>query len=302
MDSMIDYSPDLMGRTAVITGATSGIGLAAAILFSLHGARIIGIGRDPQRAEDARRIICKESPDARIDFFLADLSSQNQIHHLVEEIGQFFQENNINCLDILVNNAGTYSQHKILTEDGIEKTYATNHLAPFLLTQKLLPWLEKSPSGRVITVSSDSHYGMTIDPDDIANPRWYIGILAYAKSKLANILFTSEFNRRYGHTNVHAYALDPGLVKTNIAFKDQPAFSRLVWKIRRSAGDPPEKPARTILFLASEPSIQTSPENYWCNSKPKRCSQQAARSDLARMLWESSVQLCEGNSAVREIE
>jgi NAD(P)-dependent dehydrogenase (short-subunit alcohol dehydrogenase family) len=133
---------------------------------------------------------------------------------------------------------------------------------------------------------------MTIDPASIHNPDGYIGLLAYAKSKLANVLFTTEFNRRYTGTRVHAFAVDPGLVKTDIASKGQPAFSRFIWKVRSSAGDDPAVPARTILYLASEPSIQNSPEVYWCHSRPKRCSRQAARADLARYLWEISLKLC----------
>ena len=143
---------------------------------------------------------------------------------------------------------------------------------------------------------------MTIDPASIHNPEQYIGLLAYAKSKLANVLFTAEFNRRYAGTRVHAFAVDPGLVKTDIALKGQPAFSRFIWKVRSSAGDDPAVPARTILYLAAEPSIQNSAEIYWCNSHPKRCSRQAARADLARDLWEISLKLCSISGVYQENE
>ncbi len=288
----MNYSPALAGRTAVVTGATSGIGLAAIQLLALHGARVIGIGRNALRCRNAEACIRSVCPDASVSYLLADLSSQKQVRQLAVEIQAELDRYNQSSLDILVNNAGTYSQKKVLTEDGFEITFATNHLAPFLLTHELNPLLQKSSAGRVITTSSDSHYNMTIDPATIHNPAFYIGILAYGKSKLANVLFTAEFNRRNTGNRVHAYAVDPGLVKTNIALKGQPAFSRLVWKIRSSAGVEPEVPARTILFLASEPSIQYSQENYWCEQRPKRSSREAGRADLAYNLWETSTSLC----------
>jgi NAD(P)-dependent dehydrogenase (short-subunit alcohol dehydrogenase family) len=230
-----------------------------------------------------------------VTYLLADLSSQNQVRRLAENIRAELARAGSPCLDILVNNAGTYSQNKVLTEDGIEKTFATNLLASFLLTNSLLPELKLSPAGRVITISSDSHYNMTIDPAAIHNPNFFLGILAYGRSKLANILFTLEFNRRNKGSSVHAYAVDPGLVRTEIAFKDQPAFSRFIWKLRRSAGVEPEVPAGTILYLACEPSVQNSPENYWYNRKPKRCSREAADPVMAVKLWDISFRLCREN-------
>jgi NAD(P)-dependent dehydrogenase (short-subunit alcohol dehydrogenase family) len=292
MESMFDYTPALAGKTAVITGATSGIGLAAASLFTLHGARVIGIGRDALRCQKAEVFIRAACPDAEISYLLADLSSQKQIRQLALEIQNKLEKLKLPCLDILVNNAGTYSQRKILTEDGIEKTFATNHLAPFLLTHQLLPLLRKSNAGRVITVSSDSHYNMTIDPATINDPGFYVGLLAYARSKLANILFTAEFNHRNTASTLRAFAVDPGLVKTDIALKNQPALSRLIWKVRSSAGVEPSRPACTILYLASEPTIQNSPEIYWCDRQPKRCSYEAVRPDLAVKLWDTSNRLC----------
>ncbi len=292
MESMFDYTPALVGKTAVITGATSGIGLATAKLLALHGARIIGVGRDIQRGENARAVILDTCHDAQVTYLLADLSSQKQVRLLADSIRAELERQSAPSVDILVNNAGTYSEKKVLTEDGIEKTFATNHLAPFLLTRELFPLLRLSPAGRVITVSSDSHYNISINPDAVHNPSFYLGILAYAQSKLANVLFTAEFNRRFSGSRVHAYAVDPGLVRTDIAYKGQPAFSRFIWKLRRSSGVDPNVPARTILYLASEPSIQSSPENYWCDQKPKRSSRTAGDSTLAAKLWDTSLRLC----------
>jgi NAD(P)-dependent dehydrogenase (short-subunit alcohol dehydrogenase family) len=295
MESMFDYIPALAGKTAVITGATSGIGLATAKLFALHGARVIGVGRDVNRCRKAESEIREVCPDAQVTYLLADLSSLNQVRRLAEEIRAELVRTQSPCLDILVNNAGTYSQNKVLTEDGIEKTFAVNHLAPFLLTNSLLPDLQRSAAGRVITISSDSHYNMTIDPAEVHNPGFFLGILAYGRSKLANVLFTLEFNRRNKGSRVHAYAVDPGLVRTEIAFKGQPAFSRFIWKVRRSAGVEPEVPAGTVLYLACEPTVQNSTENYWYDRKPKRCSREAADPVMAVKLWDTSLNLCREN-------
>jgi NAD(P)-dependent dehydrogenase (short-subunit alcohol dehydrogenase family) len=282
----------LSGRTAVVTGATSGIGLATALTLAQNGACVIGIGRNAQRCQKAESEIRVAWPEAKIQFLLADLSSQSQVRSLARDSASELARLNTACLYVRVNNAGTYSQKKVTTTDGIELTFATNHLAPFLLTHKLLPLFKASPTGRVITVSSDSHYNATINPQTAANPSFYFGLQAYARSKLANVLFTAEFNRRMADSNVHAFAVDPGLVKTDIALKGQPLFSRLIWKLRSSAGVEPEVPARTILFLASDNSVQNSPENYWFNSRPKRCSPLAARPDLANELWQVSCKLC----------
>jgi len=288
MESMLNYRPALAGKLAVITGATSGIGLATAVLLAHHGARIIAVGRDANRCRNAEEDIRASCPEARISFLLADLASQKQVRRLAAEIRSL----DLPCLDILVNNAGVYSQKKVLTEDGIEKTFAVNHLAPFILTHELLPLLVRSSNGRVITVSSDSHYHLTLNPRVLHNPAFYLGILAYGQSKLANILFTAEFNRRNSKSFVHAYAVDPGLVKTDIALKDQPLLSRLIWKIRSSAGVDPQVPARTMLYRATDPSIQHSPENYWCDQRPQKASRQANDPALSRELWDTSSRLC----------
>ncbi|MEI8132628.1 MAG: SDR family NAD(P)-dependent oxidoreductase [Leptolinea sp.] len=282
----------LSGKTAVVTGATSGIGLAAALTLVQHGAYVIGIGRNQQRCLTAESEIKAAFPDAKIQYMVTDLSLQAQVRLLGKDISDHLSHLKSPGLDILVNNAGTYSQKKVMTGEGIELTFATNHLATFLLTNELLPQLKASPAGRVITISSDSHYNAKINPQTAYNPSFYFGLQAYARSKLANVLFTAEFNRRMAGENVHAFAVDPGLVRTDIALKGQPLFSRVIWKMRSSAGVEPEVPARTILFLASAPNLQNSPDNYWYDCQPKRCSPHAARPDLAQELWQISSKLC----------
>jgi retinol dehydrogenase-12 len=201
---------------------------------------------------------------------------------------------------VLVNNAGTYCGHKVITGDGVERTFAVNHLAPFLLTHLLLPILSASPLGRVITVSSDSHYHARIVPEKVSNPWFYFGLRAYSQSKLANVLFTAEFNRRNKTSSPRAFAVDPGLVNTDIGLKETGPLAGLAWKSRQRKGVKPEVPARTILHLAGGPSLQNSDEIYWKDSLPKQPNRSAFDPELARRLWEVSCKLCHINDYFTE--
>jgi NAD(P)-dependent dehydrogenase (short-subunit alcohol dehydrogenase family) len=165
---------------------------------------------------------------------------------------------------------------------------AVNHLAPFLLTNELLSLLLAAPDGRVITVSSDSHYRTWIDLNRLNSPLPYIGLWAYKVSKLANVLFTLELNRRLTGSTVRAFAVDPGLVNTGIAEKGGPGLSRLVWRFRRSSGTPPEVPARTILYLAGAPIPKENAAFYWRDLEPVLPSRQARDGRMAQALWELS--------------
>lgn len=163
-----------------------------------------------------------------------------------------------------------------------------------MLTHELLPLLESADTARVVTVSSDSHYGARLHWDDPQLRRRYNGLRAYGQSKLANVLFTCEFNQRlHPRSNVRAFAADPGLVKTDIGLKNQPPLVRWVWRIRRSAGVPAQESGKWVAFLASETSIQTSPEIYWKAGQPKKASPQAQDRDNARRLWAISEKMCD---------
>ena len=171
--------------------------------------------------------------------------------------------------------------------------WAVNHLAPFLLTHYLLPLLETSPQGRIVTVSSDSHFYGHINWSDPQLLRHYIGLQAYCNTKLANILFTNELNKRLiGTPNLRAFASDPGLVKTDIGMKGNPALIGFFWKLRRSMGTEPDVPAQGIAYLLTEPSIQNSPHVYWRDSHPKRSSRASMDMDSAARLWELSERMC----------
>jgi NAD(P)-dependent dehydrogenase (short-subunit alcohol dehydrogenase family) len=198
-----------------------------------------------------------------------------------------------NCLDALINNAGTFQYWLTLTPEGFETQWAVNHLAPFLLTYELLPLLQKSTGGRVVTVSSGSHYNTELNWDDIQLFRRYNGLLAYKQTKLANVLFTSELNRQlHPLTGVKAVAADPGLVDTDIGAKSNSIFSRWVWKMRRRGGISAEKSARGIVWLATDPSIDENGSIYWKHGRPKAPSKYASNPNHASRLWDLTEKMC----------
>jgi len=285
-------STDLSGKTAVVTGATAGIGLQAVTALAGQGAFVIGVGRDPQRCLKAEASIRAVCPQAQVLYLLADLSKLDQVRTLAASVRQELHSRRLPVLDILVNNAGTYSARYSRTADGLELTLAVNHFAAFLLTRELLSLLTAASSGRIITVSSGSHFGAFIDLKRLNRPLIYNGLWAYKVSKLANVLFSLELNSRLrlAGTPARAFALDPGLVNTEIGLKTGDRLSALVWKYRRRRGASPEVPAKMILYLASQAALPD--DLYWRDCRPKTPSWQAQRPDLARQLWEISSQLC----------
>lgn len=284
---------DLSDQTYVITGATSGIGLATAMELIRAGATILCIGRSSERCRSAEQRLRKINTTARARYLTGDLSIQHEVNRLADQISELLNSTGKSSLDGLVNNAGVFTYWFTLTPDGVEMQWAVNHLAPFLLTNRLLPLLENSPFARIVTVSSDSHFGGRINWDD-PQLRWqYRGLQTYNNTKLANILFTLELNRRIaGSPNLRAFAADPGLVKTDIGLKGTPPLTRWIWKLRRSGGTSPEVPARGIVYLLTEPSLQNSPEIYWKNNHPKKASPKAVDSQNAKALWDLSEKMC----------
>ena len=207
----------------------------------------------------------------------------------MDNIQEALAKENKESLDGLINIAGAFTYWMTLTGDGVETQWAVNHLAPFLLTHRLLPLLLKAQNSRIITVSSDSHYSGRIDWNDPQLRRHYNGLQAYNNTKLANVLFTLELSRRLAsHPDTRAYAVDPGLVKTDIGMKGTPALVAWIWKIRRSGGTGPEVPARCILHLLSAATLQYSNELYWKNCRPKPAGRQALNVESAKRLWDLS--------------
>lgn len=275
-------------KVAVITGATSGIGLAAAIECAKKSIAIIGIGRSAERCNSAKQRILQTCPEANVTYLLCDLSSQTAIRSLAADIRA-----QVNALDILINNAGTVSSWFQTTEDGIELQFAVNHLAAFLLTNELMPCLKNAPQARVITVSSGSHYGTKLDFSDLQMLKHYNCLKVYKRVKLCNVLFTIELNRRLGENSaIRAFAADPGLVKTEIGLKGTGGIEKWFWKMRMKGGVLPCVPGRALAFLATDQKAFESNAPYWYNCRIKNPSRFALEKDAGTMLWEASERLC----------
>lgn len=276
-----------MTPTILITGATSGIGLAAANEMAIRGWHVLAVGRSPERCEQARHSILIGVPDAQITYFVADLSSQRAIRSLANQVMDTL---GYDALDVLVNNAGTVTSRYTETEDGIELQFAVNHLAPFLLTQLLLPALQKTPEARVITTSSSSHYTGRMHWQDPMLKRGYSLLKAYEQSKLANVLFSVAFNSRYAP--LRAYAADPGLVNTEMGSKGTGLLEDWFWRLRKRGGASPQQGAATLIHLASTPEITDPDAVYWKDCQPKLPSRAARDPDNAERLWQLSQVLC----------
>ena len=192
-------------KVCLITGATSGIGKATAMGLANMGASVVMVGRDRGRGEAALAEIKEKSANASVDLLLADLSSQEEVRRLADEFKEAYPR-----LDVLINNAGVFRSERITTADGLEMTFAVNHLAYFLLTNLLLDVLKASAPSRIVNVSSGDHRNGTIDFDDLQGEKGYKGAKAYSQSKLANVLFTYELARRLEGTGVSANCLHPG--------------------------------------------------------------------------------------------
>lgn len=285
-------------KTIVVTGATSGIGLATTEQLVEQGAYVIGIGRNLKKCEEVEKILRKSHPKAKVDFLIADLSSLKQVKKLAKVIRQKVSENERGFIDVLINNAGTVSSWYVSTTEGFELQFAVNHLAPFLLTHELMQFIKAAPMGRIITVSSGSHYNTKIRWKDILMRKHYNCLMAYKQSKLANVIFSTELNRRLGtNSKVKAYAVDPGLVNTDIGLKGLTGFARWIWKKRSIRGIKPEEAAESIVYIASEPSIQNSQAVYWKECKACKPSGYSQREDVALKLWELSESMCGIKSA-----
>jgi NAD(P)-dependent dehydrogenase (short-subunit alcohol dehydrogenase family) len=274
------------GRTVLVTGATDGIGRATAEALSGLGARVGIVGRDRSRAERASEEIRSAAGREAVDVFVADMSSQAEVRRLAEEVLAAHPR-----LDVLVNNVGGYWAHRHTTADGLEHTFALNHLAPFLLTNLLLPRLTASGPSRVVTVSSGAQTMGRIDFDDLQASHRYNGQRAYSQSKLANVLFTYELARLTGGTGVTANVLHPGVVRTSFGQEDSGRWMGLMFPVVRPFMRSPEQGAATSVYLASSPEVEGVSGRYFVGSRPKRSARRTYDEQVARRLWDVSLQL-----------
>lgn len=276
----------LGGATVLVTGGTGGIGLATATGLARLGARVGIVGRSGRRGATAADAVRLQVPSAEVDVFVADLSEQAEVRRLAAEVHAAYPR-----LDVLVNNVGGYWAHRHVTADGLEHTFALNHLAPFLLTHELHDLLVSSAPARVVTVSSGAQAMGRIDLDDLQGERSYNGQRAYNQSKLANVLFTYELARRLEGTGVTATVLHPGVVRTGFGREDAGRFMRLMFPLVTPFMKTPEQGAATPIHLASSPEVAGVTGAYFANLRPKRSSRASHDRDLARRLWEASASL-----------
>jgi retinol dehydrogenase 14 len=274
----------MAGKTVLVTGGTGGIGLATAAGLAGLGARVGIVGRDEARAQAAAERIRRTGGD--VDVFTADLSAQREVRRLAEQVGVAYPR-----LDVLVNNVGGYWATRHVTEDGLERTFAVNHLAPFLLTHLLLDRLRSAAPARVVTVSSGAQAMGRIDFDDLQGERSYSGQRAYNQSKLANVLFTYELARRLEGSGVTANALHPGVVRTAFGQEDSHGWMRLMLPVLRPFMKSPEKGAGTSIHLASSPDVEGVSGRYFAGGRPKTSSRASYDTAIAARLWQTSVDL-----------
>ena len=276
----------MSGKTVLITGGTGGIGRAAAIGLASMGARVGITGRDRARAEEAAAAITHKSGNAAVDTFVGDMSSQAEVRRLADEVLAAYPQ-----LDVLLNNVGGFWSHRHVTADGLERTFALNHLAPFLLTSLLAERLIASAPARVVTVSSGAQSMGRIDFDDLMGERKYSGQTAYNQSKLANVMFTYELARRFEGTGVTATVLHPGMTNTAFSAEDPSrTFAPLVAVLRPFMRSP-EKGAETPVYLASSPEAEGVTGQYFANRVPKSSSKSSYDSEAIARLWRVSADL-----------
>ncbi|MGB6450086.1 MAG: SDR family oxidoreductase [Steroidobacteraceae bacterium] len=275
----------LEDKVCLVTGATSGIGEATVHALAALGATVVAHGRDAEKGRQIADRIARASGSA-VSFAQGDLAALAEVRRLGDELDRTLPR-----LDVLVLNAGLACARRSITADGYERTFAVNHLAPFLLAHLLRAKLERSAAGRIVVVSSEAHRGAHIDFDDLMLERGYGQLRAYGRSKLANLLFTRALARRLAGTALTCNALHPGVVRTGI-FREAPALLQGVLStIGRLLMLSPEQGARTSVYLASSPDVAGRSGGYYSRCKLAQPSQ-AARDDVtAERLWAASEKL-----------
>ena len=277
----------MRGKTVVITGGTSGIGEVAAVALAKMGARIVLVARDKARGDASLARLREGGPDVAHSVHLADLLRLAEVKRVAAEIAD--REPRI---DVLINNAGAMFAQRRLTEDGLERTFALNHMAYFVMTAGLRERLLVSGPARIINTASAAHQDATLDLDDLQSTKSFGARKAYGQSKLCNILFTRELARRLQGTGVTTNCLHPGFVATRFGDQSGGLISRLVWLAKFFAISPAEG-AETIIYLASSPDVREMTGQYFYKSAPTTPSPAAQDDRSALLLWQRSSTLAE---------
>jgi NAD(P)-dependent dehydrogenase (short-subunit alcohol dehydrogenase family) len=273
----------MKGKTVVITGATSGIGEVAADRLAAKGARIVFIARDETRGEETLKHLKAIAPGQPHKAYYADLSRLSEMKRVGGEIAA--QEARI---DVLINNAGAAFMTREVTEDGLEKTFALNHLSYFVLTNLLRPKL--GAGGRIVSTASGAHRGAHLDFDDLQTEKRYAGFSVYGRSKLCNILFTRELARKLAGTRITANCLHPGFVATRFG-NNNGGFTSVLFGFAKNFALSPEQGAQTIIYLASSPEVERLTGLYFDKSKAATPSPEAQNDADAKRLWDVSAKI-----------
>lgn len=272
---------DMKGKTCLVTGATSGIGLKTAEGLAALGARVIVVGRN---APWVTALAARLGPETGAH--VVDLSSQADVRRLAQEVQERYER-----IDVLINNAGAFFQRRQESAEGVEMTFALNHLAPFLLTNLLLDYLKAGGPARIITVASAVHRGAKLDFDDIEGKAKYSGWSAYGRSKLANIAFTYELARRLEGSGVTANCLHPGFVASKFGHNNSGLVTGLMRLGQRLFAISEEKGALTSIHLASSAELESVSGKYFAKSKPTASSAVSHDKNAQTRLWEVSSEM-----------
>jgi NAD(P)-dependent dehydrogenase (short-subunit alcohol dehydrogenase family) len=275
----------MQGRRCLITGATSGIGRYTAQELAGLGAEVIIVSRDEEKCQQTVKEIQSTTGNQALNYFRTDLSSQNEIRELADAV-----KNKYNRLDVLINNAGSFVWRRQESVDGIEMTFALNHLNYFLITNLLMDLLRESISARIINTSSGSHSSADLDFNDLQLSKNYLHFAAYGKSKLANIYFTYELARRLKDSRITVNAFNPGFTATNMA-REGSLIGKLFMPLTRLFAIPVDKGAETLIFLASSEEVEGISGKYFQEKKAIQSSPLSYDHEIAARLWEISEEL-----------
>ena len=273
------------GKICLVTGGTNGIGKSTALELARMGATVVIVGRDAQKTSEVVQEIRAASGNPNVDSLLADLSSQQEVRRLAKDFKSKYSH-----LHILLNNAGAVFMQRQLSVDGIEMTFALNHLASFLLTNLLLDTIKASAPARIINVSSNAHTTGKIQFDNLQGERNY-SPRVYENSKLANILFTMELARRLEGTGVTVNTLHPGFTATGFAKNNGKVMATLVSIFAPLVARSPAKGAETSIFLASSPSVEGMTGKYFYDSRMIAAAPQSTDMAVAKKLWDASTEM-----------
>ena len=273
---------NMNGKVCLVTGATDGIGKVSARVLAELGAKVIIVGRNPEKSAIVLAELKSISGNENIDLLMADLAVMQEVRDLAEQVISRYDR-----IDVLLNNAGGYFTKHEITSDGLEMTFALNHMSYFLLTNKLMELLKYSAPARIVNVSSDAHYGVDMEFENLNGEQEYKAWKAYQKSKLANVLFTYELLKKVPG-NITVNCLHPGFVATNFGHNNGGFFGPVLKIAQRISAIDPEEGAKTSIFLCSAPEVKGVSGKYFYKCQPKTSSRESRNMDTGKRLWQIS--------------